>query len=99
MSSALSLSDCSTLRMPLMRLSRSCRLRITSCAFCGSFQSEESSARAFSSASSRIELSQSKMPPEQAQGLLDFGNGLLGFSAHGGLSNQLNRNGGPLNKG
>ncbi len=44
---------------------------------------DESSALALSSANSRTELSQSKMPPEQAQGLLDVLDGLGCFRAHG----------------
>ena len=45
---------------------------------------------AFSSASSRIELSQSKMPPEQAQGLLNLRYSFDGFGAHiECLSNQM----------
>ena len=54
----------------LMRESRSCRLRMMSCAFCGSFQIEGSSDLAFSSARRRSALSQSKMPPQQSNGLL-----------------------------
>jgi hypothetical protein len=53
-----------------------------SCAFWASFQILESSALAFSSASSRIELSQSKMPPEQAYGLFDLINEFYDFCAH-----------------
>ena len=37
---------------------------------------------AFSSASSRTELSQSKMPPQQSQGLLDLSDEFLNFVAH-----------------
>jgi hypothetical protein len=55
------------------------------CAACGSFQIEESSARAFSSSRRRRALSQSKMPPQQVGGLLDLVGGALNFGTHGGL--------------
>jgi hypothetical protein len=55
---------------------------MTSWAFCGSFQSAESSARAFSSASFRWALSQSKMPPQQSDRLLHFIDKRGDFSAH-----------------
>lgn len=41
----------------LIRLSRSCRSRISFCAFCGSFQIDGSSDLAFSSARRRRALS------------------------------------------
>jgi hypothetical protein len=51
-------------------------------AFSGLFQSEGSSAFAFSSSSRRCAVSQSKMPPQQCQRLLDLlGDGLC-FCTH-----------------
>jgi hypothetical protein len=50
----------------------------------GSFQIAESSALAFSSSRRRLEASQSKMPPQQAKGLLDVIGGADDFRAHGG---------------
>jgi hypothetical protein len=44
----------------------------------------ESSALAFSSSRRRTDLSQSKMPPQQGDRLLDFVDGTLDFGAHGG---------------
>ena len=41
--------------------------------------------RAFSSASRRVAVSTSKMPPQQPHGLLDVFDKLLGFGAHGRL--------------
>jgi hypothetical protein len=43
----------------------------------------ESSALAFSSSRRRTALSQSKMPPQQGNGLLDVGDLAFGFRAHG----------------
>jgi hypothetical protein len=47
------------------------RSRITFWAAAGSFQSSALSASAFSSARRRVDASQSKMPPQQSDGLLD----------------------------
>jgi hypothetical protein len=58
------------------------RSRISFCAACGLFQIAASSARAFSSSRRRSALSQSKMPPQQVEGLLDFFDGALDFGAH-----------------
>jgi hypothetical protein len=53
-----------------------------SCAFWGSFQIDGSSERAFSSARRRTALSQSKMPPQQSDGLLHVVDQRRDFSAH-----------------
>jgi hypothetical protein len=53
------------------------------CARAGSFQRFGSSTAAFSSARRFWDLSQSKMPPQQAQRLLDLVDLGLGFGAHG----------------
>jgi hypothetical protein len=52
----------------------------------GSFQRSALSASAFSSASRRVEASQSKMPPQQSNGLLDRIDQGLMFGAHERLS-------------
>src|SRR5215831_12310889 len=44
-----------------------------------------SSALAFSSSRRRTDLSQSKMPPQQGDGLLDVVDGAYDFGAHAGL--------------
>jgi hypothetical protein len=49
---------------------------------CGSFQSDESSARALSSVSLALARSQSKMPPQQAHRLLDLIGDRLEFRPH-----------------
>jgi hypothetical protein len=60
------------------------RSRIMAWAAAASFQSAGSSARWFSSSRRVTATSQSKMPPQQRDGLLDlFGQG-FGFSGHGG---------------
>src|SRR5579864_9032147 len=59
---------------------RSC---ITRLARGGSFQRLGSSACRFSSARRTRALSTSKMPPQQACGLLDLGDDVLDFGAHG----------------
>jgi hypothetical protein len=46
---------------------------------------EASSARAFSSSRRRKALSQSKMPPQQVDGLLDLVGGALNLGTHGNL--------------
>src|ERR1700687_2835973 len=58
------------------------RSRIRFCAFCGLFQMEGSSDLAFSSSSRRVALSQSKMPPQQGDRLLDLFDVALHFGAH-----------------
>ena len=68
----------------MMRPSRSWRLRMTSWAFCGSFQRVGSSDLAFSSASWRMAESQSKMPPQQSNGLLHLFDEFDDFGAHDG---------------
>jgi hypothetical protein len=55
------------------------------CASCGLFQIEASSAFAFSSSRRRTDLSQSKMPPQQGDSLLDVFDGAFDFGAHEGL--------------
>ena len=60
------------------------RSRIIFCAATGSFQMAGSSALAFSSSRRRSDLSQSKMPPQQSDGLLNLGNGTFGLGAHDG---------------
>jgi hypothetical protein len=52
------------------------------CARSGEFQKEGFSTAAFSSASRCFARSQSKMPPQQADHLLDFIDGRLDFGAH-----------------
>jgi len=68
--------------MPAMAASSRWRSRIIFCAAAGSFQIEESSALAFSSSRRRTDLSQSKMPPQQADRLLDFADGAFDFGSH-----------------
>jgi hypothetical protein len=60
------------------------RSRISFCAAAGSFQMAESSALAFSSSRRRLAASQSKMPPQQGDGLLDVVGGAADFGTHGG---------------
>jgi hypothetical protein len=50
------------------------------------FQIAASSALAFSSSRRRTDLSQSKMPPQQVDRLLDLVDGAFGLGAHGGLA-------------
>jgi len=50
------------------------------------FQIDASSARAFSSSRRRTDLSQSKMPPQQGDSLLDLFDGAFGLGAHGILA-------------
>jgi hypothetical protein len=59
---------------------------MTFCAASASFQRLGSSALAFSSARRRVEVSTSKMPPQQADGLLDRFDERFGFGAHDGLA-------------
>ena len=63
-------------------LSSRLRSRISVCARCGSFQKSGASALAFSSSRRRTALSQSKMPPQQGERLLDLVDGSFGFCAH-----------------
>src|SRR5689334_22761037 len=58
---------------------RSC---ISFCALGGSFQRLGSSASLFSSASRAVDVSTSKMPPQQPDRLLDLFDEFLDFSAH-----------------
>jgi hypothetical protein len=53
-------------------------------ALSGSFQKSGDSVRAFRSSRRASAVSQSKMPPQQAQHLLDFGDGFFGLGTHGG---------------
>ena len=69
------------------------RSRISFWAAAGSFQSAGSSALAFSSSRRRQAVSQSKMPPQQGEGLLDVVDGAFGFGAHGG---DIRRSGGKV---
>ena len=66
--------------------SSSVRSRMSFCAASGSFQSVGSSDFAFSSASRRVAVSTSKMPPQQPDRLLDIFDELQRFGAHGQLS-------------
>jgi hypothetical protein len=52
------------------------------CAASASFQREGSSTLAFSSARRRVDVSTSKMPPQQSHGLLDGFDQRFGFRAH-----------------
>src|SRR5690606_21057836 len=61
------------------------RSRISACAFSGSFQRSGSSDFAFSSSRRLRAESQSKMPPQQRERLLDFISDILGLGAHKGL--------------
>jgi len=67
-----------------MALSSFWRSRISFCAAAGSFQIAGSSARAFSSSRRRRATSQSKMPPQQGDGLLDIVYGAGDFGTHAG---------------
>jgi hypothetical protein len=51
-------------------------------AFSGSDQKSGASVRALKSSRRASAVSQSKMPPQQVQHLLDFGDGFLGFGTH-----------------
>jgi hypothetical protein len=59
---------------------------MTFCADAGLFQSFGSSALAFRSARRFGAVSQSKMPPQQAQRFLDLVGDVLGLGAHGASS-------------
>jgi hypothetical protein len=52
-------------------------------AFSGSLQSSGDSDWALSASRRSWAVSQSKMPPQQGQHLLDFGHGLFDFGFHG----------------
>src|SRR5689334_3645125 len=86
--SAISIRPCaspssfSRLRTAASEVSSLWRSRISFCASCGLFQMAGSSDLAFSSSSRRVALSQSKMPPQQGDGLLDLFDGALHFGAH-----------------
>jgi hypothetical protein len=70
-------------RTASMLVARRVRSRIIVCAAPASFHREGSSARWFSSSRRVVATSQSKMPPQQRDGLPDlFGKG-FGFSGHG----------------
>jgi hypothetical protein len=58
------------------------RSRISFCAAAASFHSAGSSARLFSSARRASATSQSKMPPQQRDGLLDLFVQGVGFGGH-----------------
>jgi hypothetical protein len=55
---------------------------MTSRAFSGSLQKSGDSVRLFRSSSRACAVSQSKMPPQQVQHLLDFGDLLFSLGAH-----------------
>jgi hypothetical protein len=59
------------------------RSRISFWAFSASFQKSGCSDLAFSSARRRVEVSTSKMPPQQSHGLLDLFDERNRFGAHG----------------
>jgi len=63
------------------------RSRITCWARAPSFQRSGLSAAAFSSSSRRSALSQSKMPPQQGQRLLDLLSQMSDLGAHGTSGN------------
>src|SRR4051812_32748878 len=63
------------------------RSRSRPCAFWLSFQRLGSLASAFSSSRRRVALSQSKMPPQQLERLLDLGGDPVDFVTHGPRSN------------
>jgi hypothetical protein len=65
------------------------RFCINACASSGLSQRCGSSALAFSSLSSFSDLSQSKTPPQQFQGLLDIGGERFDFGAHVFLQRKL----------
>jgi hypothetical protein len=65
-----------------MDFSSALRSRSSACALAGLSHSAESPACAFSSERRLTAASQSKMPPQQSQGLLDFGNQVLRLRAH-----------------
>ena len=64
------------------RSSSSLRSRMIFCAASASDHRPGSSTRAFSSARRRVAVSTSKMPPQQSERLLDFGDKGFGFGAH-----------------
>src|SRR5258706_5773069 len=66
-----------------MERSRRLRSRMRFCAVCASFQNCGDSDLTFSSSSRRTDLSQSKMPPQQGERLLDLFDGPFGLGAHG----------------
>jgi hypothetical protein len=62
------------------------------CALTWSFQNEGSSVALFNSASRRVAVSTSKMPPQQSNGPPDVFDEALGFGAH--LNSVAVQNGG-----
>lgn len=66
----------------MSRDSRSERSRVIFCALVESFQKSGSSTRLFSSSSRLMETSQSKMPPQQPDRLLDGLDHRFDFGAH-----------------
>ena len=82
-SSSASATSVSSLRTPSMAEAIWLRSRISFCAAAASFHSAGSSARLFSSARRASATSQSKMPPQQRDGLLDLFVQGVGFGGHG----------------
>src|SRR5580704_7381102 len=82
MSTPASSSSRSSAEIASIRVSRSVRSRMICCAFSGSSQSELDSASPFSSARRFCALSQSKMPPQQPDGLLGGFELVLGLGTH-----------------
>jgi hypothetical protein len=80
--STLSFNSRSTLPMPDSASSSEVRSCISFWAFWGSFQRLGSSASLFSSASRAVDVSTSKMPPQQPDRLLDLFNQTFDFGAH-----------------
>ena len=72
----------SSVRTPSIAVASRLRSRITLCAAAASFQRSGSSARAFSSSRRATATSQSKMPPQQRDGLLDLFVKGVGFGGH-----------------
>src|SRR5690606_40652925 len=72
----------STLPMPASESSREVRSCISFWAFWGSFQRSGFSASLFSSARRAVDVSTSKMPPQQPDRLLDLFDKSFDFSAH-----------------
>jgi len=68
--------------MPLSFSSRSERSRVIFCAVVESFQKSGCSTFALSSLRRRVDLSQSKMPPQQPDRLLDGLDHRFDFRAH-----------------
>src|SRR5690554_3238906 len=75
----------SSSRTDLTATSSSSRSRMVVRAFSGSFQNSRDSVCAVSASRRSSAVSQSKMPPQQGQNLLDFGDGLFNFRTHGAI--------------